>query len=142
MIYYKRPWFMKPTSIILLTITLTILSVISPFYYTVAQPTNSTLPLKSNQVNLAVSNITLGYSPTGLIAVNGIILNNSTDNVENIKVDVTLYDANNITISETTRFISSAFYTYEPGSSENFSFLMGTENFQYYTARAYGDRIN
>ncbi len=142
MIYYKKTWFKPIISSSLLIITSTLLYLLSPYCYVVAQPTNSISQIQSTQVNLEISNITLGSSPTGLIAVTGIILNNSTENVENLKVDVTLYNSNNIPISETTRFVSSAFYIYEPGTTENFSFLMGTEDFQYYTARAYADRIS
>ncbi len=142
MIYYKITWFKHIINTSLLIITLTILYSLSPYCYVVAQPTDTISRIQSTQVNLEISNITLGYSPTGLIAVNGIIFNNSTENVNNLKVEVTLYNANNNTISETTRFVSSAFYMYEPGTTENFSFLMGTEDFQYYDARAYADRIN
>ena len=121
-------------------ISTTLLLLIS-FYSTQAQPPGSTYFSQSNTVNLAISNITLGDSPTGLISVNGIVFNNSTESVENIKVDVTLYDDNNNTIRDTSRFISSAFYIFEPGSTVNFNFLMSTGDFDHYTARAYADRI-
>ncbi len=121
-------------------ISITLLLLIS-FYPSQAQPTGGISISQSNTINLAISNITLGDSPTGLISVNGIVLNNSTESVENIKVDVTLHDANNNTIRDTSRFISSAFYIFEPGSTVNFNFLMSTGDFDYYTARAYADRI-
>lgn len=112
-----------------------------PLYSSQAQPTGGISISQSNTINLDISNITLGDSPTGLISINGIVFNNSTESVENIKVDVTLYDANNNTIRDTSRFISSAFYTFEPGSTVNFNFLMSTGDFDYYTARAYADRV-
>ena len=121
-------------------ISTTLLLLIS-FYPSQAQSTGGVSISQSNTINLAISNITLGDSPTGLISVNGIVFNNSTESVENIKVDVTLYDANNKTIRDTSRFISSAFYIFEPGSTVNFNFLMSTGDFDYYTARAYADRI-
>ncbi len=121
-------------------ISTTLLLLIS-FYPSQAQPTGSISISQSNTINLAISNITVGDSPTGLTSVNGIVLNNSTESVENIKLDVTLYDANNNTIRDTSRFISSAFYIFVPGSTVNFNFLMSTGDFDYYTARAYADRI-
>ncbi len=111
------------------------------FYPSQAQSTGGISISQSNTVNLAISNITLGDSPTGLISINGVVFNNSTESVDNIKVEITLYDANNNTIRDTSRFISSAFYIFEPGSTVNFDFLMSTGDFNYYTARAYGDRI-
>ncbi len=119
----------------------TTLLLLMSFYPTQAQPTGGISISQSNIINLAISNITVGGSPTGLISVNGIVFNNSTESVENIKLDVTLYDANNNTIRDTSRFISSAFYKFVPGSSVNFNFLMSTGDFDYYTARAYADRI-
>jgi hypothetical protein len=121
-------------------ISTTLLFLIS-FYPSQAQLTGGVSISQSNTINLAISNITLGDSPTGLISVNGIVFNNSTESVENIKVDVTLYDANNNTIRDTSRFISSAFYIFDPGSNVTFNFLMSTGDFDYYTARAYADRI-
>ncbi len=111
------------------------------FYPSQAQSTGGISISQSNTINLDISNITLGDSPTGLISVNGIVFNNSTESVENIRVDVTLFDANNNTIRDTSRYISSAFYIFEPGSTVNFNFLMSTGDFDYYTARAYADRI-
>lgn len=123
-----------------LTISTTLLLLMS-FYPSQAQSTGGISTSQSNSVNLDISNITLGDSPTGLISINGVVFNNSTEGVENIKVDITLYDANNNTIRDTSRFVSSAFYIFEPGSTVNFDFLMSTGDFDYYTARAYGDRI-
>lgn len=94
-----------------------------------------------NVIVLSISNMSITDSATGLTSVTGIVLNNSTENVDNIKVDVTLYDANNITLRETSRFVTGPFTVYEPGSVERFSFLMSVEDFDYYTARAYAERV-
>jgi hypothetical protein len=94
---------------------------------------------QSNVILLSISNISITKSATGLTSVTGTVLNNSTENVMTIKIDVTLYDANNITIKETSRFISGPFTGYEPGSVQRFSFLMSTEDFDHYTARAYAE---
>lgn len=95
----------------------------------------------SSVINLAISNITLWESATGLTSVNGIAINNSSENVENVKVDVTLYDTSNNPLGETSRFITNPFTIFEPDSNENFNFLISAENFHNYTAKAYADRV-
>ncbi len=111
------------------------------FSLSFAQPNDS---LKSSQpsiIILSISDIALEDSATGLTSVTGTVLNNSTDKVDNIKVDVTLYDSDNKTIRETSRFVTGPFTVYEPGSVERFSFLMSIADFDHYTARAYADRV-
>jgi hypothetical protein len=96
---------------------------------------------QSNIILVSISNMSITDSATGLTSVTGNVLNNSTEDVMNIKVDVTLYDADNITIRETSRFVTGPFTVYEPGSIERFSFLMSVENFDHYAARAYAERV-
>lgn len=94
-----------------------------------------------NRINLAISNITLGESATGLTSVNGVVLNNSTMDVENIQMDVVLYDVNNNTIQDTSRFITTPFTIVKPNSTETFEFLMLTEEYDRYSAKAYAERV-
>lgn len=135
--------FSKPDIIVIGSnlMILTTLLLAMTFYQSQAQLTDDIPTSEPNIINLALSNITLGDSATGLTSVNGIVFNNSSENVENIKVDVTIYDANNNTMRETSRFITGPFTVFEPGSTENFNFLMITEDFHNYTARAYADRV-
>ena len=121
-------------------IILTALSTELSFYTLHAQLTETLPSSEPDIVNLAITNITLGASATGLISVNGIVLNNSTHDVQNMGIDVTIYDADNNVIRETSRFISSPFTIYEPASAENFNFLLSTDEFHNYTANAYADR--
>lgn len=121
-------------------IILTALSTELSFYTSHAQLTETLPSSEPDIVNLAISNITLGASTTGLISVNGIVLNNSTHDVQNMGIDVTIYDADNNAIRETSRFISSPFTIYEPTSTINFDFLMSAGDFHNYTAYAYADR--
>lgn len=94
-----------------------------------------------NRINLAISNITLGESATGLTSVNGVVLNNSTMDVENIQMDVVLYDVNNNTIQDTSRFITTPFTIVKPNSTETFEFLMLTEEYDRYGVKAYAERV-
>jgi hypothetical protein len=90
---------------------------------------------------LNVTSITLQESATGLTSVAGIVQNNSTENVDNLKVNIILYDDSNNTLRETTRFISGPFTVYESNSTEGFSFLMSAEGFDHFTASAFAERI-
>lgn len=103
-------------------------------------PVGSVPPLP-DRINLSISNITVIESPTGLTGIDGIILNNSTENVKDVKIDIILFDALNKTIDETTRSITSPLSTMDPGSTERFSFLMSENDIDQYDARAYALRI-
>lgn len=102
-------------------------------------PVESVPPLP-DRINLSISNITVIESPTGLTGIDGIILNNSTENVKDVKVDIILFDPLNKTIEDTTRSITSPLSTLEPGSTVGFSFLMSTTDIDHYDARSYGLR--
>ena len=102
-------------------------------------PVGSVPPLP-DRINLSISNITVTESPTGLTGIDGIILNNSTENVKDVKIDIILLDPLNKTIEDTTRSITSTLSTMEPGSTVGFSFLMSTKDIDHYDARSYGLR--
>ena len=108
---------------------------------TMGQTSDILTSFQSEIIALSLSNMSLTDSATGLTSVTGTVLNNSTENVMNIKVDVTLYNADNITIGETSRYVTGPFTVYEPDSVERFSFLMSIEDFDHYNARAYAERV-
>jgi hypothetical protein len=99
------------------------------------------MQLGPDVIILDIPNITVEESATGLTSITGTIQNNSTENVENIKIDVALLDADNNTIRDTSRFISGPFTVYQPNSTETFSFLMSVEEFDNYKAAAYAERV-
>src|ERR1044072_8453554 len=71
--------------------------------------------LSSTIVSLALKDIQVGESPTGLIYVKGTAFNNSTSDARDVKVLVELFDVKNNTVSETSRFITPASSTFKPG---------------------------
>lgn len=97
--------------------------------------------LKPTIIILNITKIAVEDSATGLTSITGTIQNNSTENVENLKVNVTLYDLENKTIRDTARFVSGPFTVYQPNSTERFSFLMSVEAFDHYRATAFGERV-
>ena len=135
--YYKR------SGIIILLTTLSFSTLFLSIFSSLSMgQISDVLPnSQPNVILLSISNMSITDSATGLTSVTGTVLNNSTENVMNIKVDVTLYDADNTTIRETSRFVTGPFTVYEPGSVERFSFLMSIDDFDHYTARAYAERV-
>ena len=135
--YYKR------SGIIILLTTLSFSTLFLSIFSSLSMgQISDVLPnSQPNVILLSISNMSITDSTTGLTSVTGTVLNNSTENVMNIKVDVTLYDADNTTIRETSRFVTGPFTVYEPGSVERFSFLMSIDDFDHYTARAYAERV-
>ncbi|MDP8907285.1 MAG: FxLYD domain-containing protein, partial [Thermoproteota archaeon] len=77
---------------------------------------------------------------TGLIVVKGIVHNNSTENIVNVKVKVDLFDSNNELIIETQRFITPASSIFKPGYERNFDFLVTAKDVDHYNITAYGDK--
>lgn len=94
----------------------------------------------SGIVVLNIPDITVEESATGLTSVIGTVQNNSTENVVNIKINITLSDSENSIIRDTNRFVSGPFTVYQPNSTESFSFLMSAEEFDNYVAKAYAQR--
>ena len=140
---YDKPTVVPEISILTVSVLFIILfAVFLPVVYAQLQqgPVGSVPPLP-DRINLSISNITVIESPTGLTGIDGIILNNSTENVKDVKIDIILLDPLNKTIEDTTRSITSTLSTMEPGSTVGFSFLMSTTDFDHYDARSYGLRI-
>jgi hypothetical protein len=140
--YHKRTIVQKINILTIPTLLIILFAVSLPFVYAQLQqgPVGSVPPLP-DRINLSISNITVNESPTGLTGIDGIVLNNSTENVKDVKVDIILFDPLNKTIEDTTRSITSPLSTMEPGSTEGFSFLMSTKDIDHYDARSYGLRI-
>ena len=139
---YDKPTVVPEISILTISVLFIILfAVFLPVVYAQLQqgPVGSVPPLPDG-INLSISNITVTESPTGLTGIDGIILNNSTENVKDVKIDIILLNPLNKTLEDTTRSITSTLSTMEPGSTVGFSFLMSTTDFDHYDARSYGLR--
>jgi hypothetical protein len=139
--HHKHTIVLKISNLTISVLFVILFAVYLPFVYAQLQqgPVGSVPPLP-DRINLSISNITVIESPTGLTGIDGIILNNSTANVKDVKVDIILFDPLNKTIEETTRSITSPLSTMEPGSTVGFSFLMSTTDVDHYDARSYGLR--
>ena len=92
------------------------------------------------RVNLTLTNISAGITDTGLIYVNGTVLNNSTYNVEDVKVDVKLFSKDNRLINDESRFVTPPESVLRTGSSQDFGLTVIAENARYYNLSSYGER--
>ena len=97
--------------------------------------------LSSTIINLELREIEVGESPTGLITVKGTAINNSTFDTRDVKVLVELFDSNNSTVSETSRFITPASSTFKPGYERDFYFFVSANNVDHYKITAEGEKI-
>ena len=97
--------------------------------------------LSSTIINLELREIEVGESPTGLISVKGTAINNSTFDTRDIKVLVELFDSKNITVSETSRFITPPSSTFKPGYERDFYFFVSANNVDHYKITAEGEKI-
>jgi hypothetical protein len=76
-----------------------------------------------------------------LVLVTGIVYNNYTVNVGDVKILVELFDINNTLVRETERFVTPPSSTLEPEEREGFNFLMLAERFDHYNIIAHGTII-
>jgi|SRR5918999_3377674 hypothetical protein len=93
---------------------------------------------EQQQESLAIEELSVSKSPTGLVLVTGTVYNNSTTNVGDVKVNVELFDTNNILIRETSRFVTPPSSTLEPEEREQFNFLIITDRLDHHNVTAYG----
>ncbi|MDR4489498.1 MAG: hypothetical protein R2685_01165 [Candidatus Nitrosocosmicus sp.] len=92
-------------------------------------------------VVISIIDIKVIKSTSDLISVTGAVQNNSTENIDHININVTLYDSNDGTKTEISRFISGPFTIYQPGSIERFSFIINSGKYDSYAAEAYADIV-
>ncbi len=97
--------------------------------------------LSSTIINLELREIEVGESATGLITVKGTAINNSTFDARDVKVLVELFDSENTTVSETSRFITPASSTFKPGYERDFYFFVSANNVDHYRITAEGEKI-
>src|SRR5687768_16200145 len=97
--------------------------------------------LSSTIINLELKEIEVGESPTGLISVRGVAINNSTFDARGVKVLVELFDSKNTTVSETSRFITPASSTFKPGYERDFYFFVSANNVDHYKITTEGEQV-
>ena len=131
----------KRTVIILSILVLSMILGADPLNFsTHAQEQGKINSLSSTVIILALKDIQVGESPTGLIYVKGTAFNNSTSDAKDVKVLVELFDVKNNTVSETSRFITPASSTFKPGYERDFYFFVSANNVDHYEITAVGEK--
>jgi hypothetical protein len=110
-------------------------------YFTLSQEQETINTFTNSPIYLNIDKIFVGNSPTGLINVKGVVHNNSTTNIDNVKVKVKLFGANSDMATETVRFVTPPSFAFKPGYERNFDFLVSASNVKSYNITAYGERI-
>jgi hypothetical protein len=126
--------------IITCTIFLITLSGFIFTFFTLSQEQETKNTFTNSPIYLNIDKIFVGNSSTGLISVKGMVHNNSTSNIENVKVKVKLLGVNNVLSTETVRFVTPPSFAIKPGDERNFDFLISASNFNSYNIIAYGDK--
>ena len=106
------------------------------------QIANLAAPINATKVNLRVEGLSISKSPTGVVEVTGTIHNNSTVNVEDIRLDAEYFDSNNVLIRNTTKILST-YHLVKSGESIPFDLLdiVSFASVKKYTVKAYGDKV-
>jgi hypothetical protein len=114
---------------------------ISNAYILNAQPITNLSDASPDVVNIIITSLEIIKSTSGSYSVTGAILNNSTENVDHIMVNVTLFDDKNDEQKVINRFVSGPFKIYPPNAIERFSFIIDSGNYDSYKAEAFADRV-
>jgi len=133
---------LRNSFILISSVLLVIIFLVNPIVNQVnSQEQGMISSLSSTIINLELREIEVGESPTGLITVKGTAINNSTFDARDVKVLVELFDSENTTVSETSRFITPASSTFKPGYERDFYFFVSANNVDHYKITAEGEKI-
>jgi hypothetical protein len=78
---------------------------------------------QQNTINLETAQVELVSGPTNNVELEGQIINNSTTNVDDVRVNVQFYDSNGQLLLEISRFITQPSQMLQPGESIPFTIL-------------------
>jgi hypothetical protein len=78
---------------------------------------------KPSKVYLKVEDLKISKGPTGAIDVTGKVRNNSTKNVQDIKLTASYYDNTSSLLGKTTKFLSNPSENVKPNDIKDFNFV-------------------
>jgi hypothetical protein len=94
-----------------------------------------------DNIDLSISELSVGLTDVGNISVSGIVVNNSTNNVEDVIVNVLLFDRNNELIKQDNRFVTPPSAILERGEEQEFRFFLIAENTYSYNVSSFGSKV-
>ena len=78
---------------------------------------------KPSKVFLKIEGLKINKGPTGAIDVTGKVRNNSTKNVQDVKLSASYYDNTNSLLGKTMKFLSNPSEIVKPNGIKDFNFV-------------------
>jgi hypothetical protein len=78
---------------------------------------------KPSKVYLKIEDLKISKGPTGAIDVTGKVINNSTKNVQDVKLTASYYDNTNSLLGKTIKFLSNPSENIKPNGKLDFNFV-------------------
>jgi hypothetical protein len=78
---------------------------------------------KPSKISLKIENLKINKGPTGAIDVTGKVRNNSTKNVQDVKLTASYYDDTNSLLGKTVKFLSNPSENIKPNGIKDFNFV-------------------
>jgi hypothetical protein len=78
---------------------------------------------KPSKMFLKIEDLKINKGPTGAIDVTGKVRNNSTKNVQDIKLTASYYDDTNSLLGKTVKFLSNPSENVKPNGVKDFNFV-------------------
>ena len=90
--------------------------------YTGDNPANAATG-KPSKIFLKIENFKIKKGPASSIDVTGKVGNNSTKNVQDVKLTASYYDDTNSLLTKTVKFLSNPSENFKPNGIKNFDFV-------------------
>jgi len=78
---------------------------------------------KPSKIFLKIENLKINKGPTGAIDVTGKVRNNSTKNVQDVKLTASYYDNTNSLLGKTVKFLSNPSENIKPNGIKDFNYV-------------------
>ena len=78
---------------------------------------------KPSKIFLKIENLKIKKGPTSAIDVTGKVRNNSTKNVQDVKLTAAYYDDTNSLLGKTVKFLSNPAENFKPNGIKDFNFV-------------------
>ncbi|MDN5868697.1 MAG: FxLYD domain-containing protein, partial [Candidatus Nitrosocosmicus sp.] len=94
-----------------------------------------------DKVDLSISELSVGWTDSGNVYVSGLVVNNSTNSVEDVIVNVLLFNRDNELIKQDNRFVTPPSSILERGEEQEFRFFLIADNTYRYDVSSFGSTV-
>ena len=117
--------------------------ILFPIFINISNSQEQSLhPIPRERINVHISNLTVGWTDSRNIYVSGTIINNSTHNLDDVIIDVSIFDENKNLINNENRFVIPSDSILEAGSTQSFKFYVIAEGASSYSISAFGSKVS